>query len=222
LKTKFLFLWFFLFFISNAFGQTEVRLSQKDWYIDIDNDGDFIIRKSTIFSYLPSGKMKEEMIDEYDIIGDFMGRRGIFYNYSEDESLLLSRTAKRYNSTVNLWILENWTDYTYDENGCEIKQEYFQNVGGLLTIVDFERNANCQKTKETTWLKFPMSDTLTKFEIKTFTYFPDGISYEEELFRTDFFSGEEVLHSRFVVQYNSDGLLEETQRITNLKKDLYI
>ena len=216
MKTKASIFIFLLFIVQNSFGQAETRLLQRDWYVDYDNDGDFIIRNSTTNSYFPSSKIKEITVDTYNEEGVFEQRNVDFYHYNENEKLLLNKTAKRYNTTVNLWVTESWIDYTYDANGCEIKQEYIQNVGGLTSMIEYERNANCQKTKQTSWSRALVADSLSKVEVRTFSYLPDGISYEEEIFRIDFFSGEQVLHGRYLFKFNDDEVIEETQKINNL------
>ena len=206
----------FLFFIPNSFGQTETRLSQRDWYIDYGNDGDFIIRKSTIYSYFPSGKIKEETNHQYNQEGVFEQTKTNLYDYNNDGSLLLRITNRRYNSIVNLWVTEYWIDYTYDANGCEMKKEYTPNVGGLSSVFEFERDADCKITKETQWVRDVIADSLYISRITEFDYLPDGLSYEAQIFSVNYLSGATNLLRSRVSQYNADGLLEERLDINDL------
>lgn len=212
MKINLLFLCFALFYMSNALGQMEPRLSQKDSYGDSDNEGDFTILKSTTFSYFPSGKIKEEVVDYYED-GIFDQRRGGFFEYNEDESLLLRKTNRRYNPSVDLWVTVYWNDFTYDANGCEIKQETTFNVGGgAPSKIEYQRDSDCKIIKRTNWLSGGTVDTLADLGVTEFDYFADGISYEERKFRV--YYGDSTLNNRDTYRYNVDGLLEEEEKIT--------
>lgn len=111
--------------------------------------------------------------------------RGGFYEY-DATNLLKKYSNKRYNPDVNLWITISWTEYKYDANGCRNEATTFSNVGGMITRrVTYTHNENCQMTSEKTeWLSNGFD--LDVKDLYTRTYYADGRSYDETLFKKSF------------------------------------
>ena len=205
-------------FSMTIFAQVEPRLYQTIQSIDFEGQGDFSPWIITHHNYLPSGVLDFEIMDGYDLEGNFTGTFGTFYSYDENEKLLLRQTTRRYNSTVKIWITEFWLDYTYDNNGCETSFEYVQNVGGTFYKIDYEKNADCQPTKSTFWFNSPQSNTLEKWSENEYTYMQDGISYESKRYIYDLDTGEKELEGHRHFFYNTDGLIEESRSRSGLNR----
>ena len=175
-KLSILFLSFFIF--QNLFGQTEPRLYQENTSIAYSQDGDFQKLTESIYEYNEFGDYKEIVSKSFNDQDEIVNWLGTFYIYNT-ENLLVKRMNRRYNSEVDLWVTIGWNEYEYDTNGCLMSDAEIVNVGGLFSQKKYERNTDCQITKEVFYRKTFGADTLALQHILERTYFQDGISYRE-------------------------------------------
>ena len=166
----------FLFLTQAIFGQSEPRLHQQNTSITYSSQDNFQKFRESTYEYNELGDYKSIISKSYNDQEELVNWIGTFYTYN-NENLLTKKLSRRYNSDVDLWISIGWNEYEYDNNGCLIFDTEIENIGGLFSETRYERNTDCQMTKEMVW--FENSDTLVLQYIKERTYFQDGISYQE-------------------------------------------
>jgi len=197
---------FFLIFLWNfTIGQTEPRLYKIVKYQEEFSGFELSSIQNIFYDYF--GNISKEITDQYQV-NQTSSRIGVFYTYN-DKNQLIKKTSRRHNSDLDFWITTSWWEYMYDENGCEIESNYIRNTGGFVSNYIYERNENCKLLSVGRWIRSSILEPPTAHSELKYTYFQDGISYEEDYRSYDISSGEVFLTNRLVFKFNDEHQLKE-------------
>lgn len=210
---------FTCFFVPSSVGQEELRL-HKEIISDFNSfHGVYNIHSIIEYEYDAQKNIESKITTVYssdtiinlNIPSNIFSRKGIFYTY-DGENHLIKETYRTYNKNVDLWVSDYWFEYSYNSNGCLIRESYFQNVGfpnGERWRIEYERNEDCQITKETILDDINSLGVLSINYIRERIYFQDNISFQYTSVVPTDITGAFLLFNTGEIHFNSFGKEEK-------------
>ena len=164
-------------FFQNAYAQVKPRLIEKSAEIFNNDLNRYKLVRKELYDYdqygnlsrfrnqnftdeiLTSWQTEEYEYDDrnnliaeirllHDSSGIVLSHHGTFHEYNLQNNITKT-SEKRYNSDVDLWIIKEWTDFTYDNDGCVMSKTNQEN--SVLTTEDisiYTTDENCRIIKE--------------------------------------------------------------------------
>jgi len=100
------------------------------------------------YEYDNKNNLTAELSITYDSLENLISQSGTFHEYNL-ENQLIKTTKKLYKPDVDLWITEEWTEFTYDNDGCvKSRTDQENSILSPEEVSIYTTNENCRIIKE--------------------------------------------------------------------------